>query len=59
MAPSLGRTSSVLHRYAGLASALHLQHVGPVLERLRKVADVARYILVAVNGEREDGLLLS
>lgn len=44
----------VLHRYV-VASAPHVQDIGPVLERLGEIAYVADYVVVAFEGERKDG----
>jgi len=40
---------------ASASATAHGLDVGPVLERLRKVADVAGYVFIAVHGQRDDG----
>lgn len=43
------------HSSASTSATTHGLDVGPVLERLRKVADVAGYVFVAMHGQRDDG----
>ncbi|KAI1334308.1 hypothetical protein F5Y15DRAFT_292781 [Xylariaceae sp. FL0016] len=56
------RWGLILHRYvlAILASltapVLHVLYIRSILKRLGEIADVADNILVAVDGERKDGL---
>lgn len=43
----------ILHRYV-VASALHVYHIGPILERLGEIAYVTDDVMVAFKGERDD-----
>ena len=55
--PSLGRAVVILHGYVVLAAAVaHVLDVGAVLEGLGEVADVADDVVVALEGEGDDGL---
>jgi hypothetical protein len=56
--PAWRRTLLVLHGYILPSASFHLLDIGAVLERLREVADVAVDVLVAVEGEGEDGLFV-
>jgi hypothetical protein len=43
----------ILHRYV-VGTALHIHHIGPILERLGEIAYVTDDVMVTFKGERDD-----